>query len=365
MQNRTSRGGVVFRICAGIMLTLLLGSGSVTALAQQAGSGSDCSAPGSGASSSANGSNTQVLTSGGVVTLQSGGANSGIGSTGVPCPGGNDLPALPNSTGWQPGPTATGANTYQGIIELPSSAVQPGTAFTVSGWIADTTAQGWAGIDQVALYSGQMGQGGTQIATGQAGAPRPDIAAALGNNSWTASGFSINVPSTAPNLSANASGTLQVYVHTPNKGWWYKPVTINVAPAAAPQYPNDPLLVIETPNDGQYIVTGQNYVISGYALDRNAGPGQGTGVDRVEVYIYGEKGTQNGIDLGDAQLGQADANAGNFYTGQFGNAGWQITLTTSNYHAGGTPLYVYAHSSVTGKTTLKTITLNIQEAQSP
>jgi hypothetical protein len=311
-----------------------------------------------------NGGTTQILTSGGIVTLQGSGAAAGIGSTGVTCSGGTDLPALPNSTGWQPGPDGTGANTYQGMVEQPSSVV-PGTAFVVSGWVVDTTALGWAGIDQVALYSGQMGQGGTPVATGQAGAPRLDIAAALGNNAWASSGFSITVPNTTPLLSPNASGTLLLYVHTPSKGWWYKPFTVSVTAQPAPQYPSDPLLVIQTPNDGQFIQTGQNYIISGYAVDRNANASQGTGVDRVQVYIYGEKGSQNGVNLGDAILGQASANAGNFYTGQFGNAGWQITLTTSNYHAGGAPLYVYAHSKVSGKVTLKTVTLNIQEAASP
>src|SRR5579872_5132540 len=62
---------------------------------------------------------------------------------------------------WQPGPDGTGTNTFMAYVEQPpSGSVASGAPFQISGWLVDTTAQGWAGYDQVQIYSGPMGGGG-------------------------------------------------------------------------------------------------------------------------------------------------------------------------------------------------------------
>src|ERR687888_281581 len=75
-------------------------------------------------------------------------------------------PVLAQSSGWQPGPGAVQDNTYQGFIDQPTSgATVPGSgSFLVSGWFVDTTAQGWAGADDVQVWLGKMGGGGAKLA---------------------------------------------------------------------------------------------------------------------------------------------------------------------------------------------------------
>src|SRR5579859_3690641 len=117
---------------------------------------------------------------------------------------------------WTAGPDAVGDDTYDGFVDMPAAgATVPTGSFAVSGWFVDRTADGWAGADQVQLYAGQMGNGGTMLAAGVVGQNRPDVAAAEGNPSWAASGFSGVVP--AGSLQPG-SQTLSVYVHTPGKG---------------------------------------------------------------------------------------------------------------------------------------------------
>jgi hypothetical protein len=111
----------------------------------------------------------------------------------------------------------------------------------VSGWVADTTAQGWAGIDQVQAWNGDMASGGTKLADGSVGLPRPDISDAIGGN-YLNSGFSMVVPTSVLTTLAGGNTDLRMYIHTPSKGWWYRVASINaIAPATLP-YPNDPVV---------------------------------------------------------------------------------------------------------------------------
>jgi hypothetical protein len=172
--------------------------------------------------------------------------------------------------GWTAGPDATGANTYVGRVEAPRAGqtVQSGANLLVSGWAADTTAQGWSGFDQMQVYNGARDNGGTKLADGSVGQNRPDVADALGAN-FLKSGFSAIVPS-----SALTGGTtnLFVYLHTASKGWWYRTVSVNTQAPVSLEFPTDPVVVIGKPTDGSIITTKQvlnRYVIVGYALDRN------------------------------------------------------------------------------------------------
>jgi hypothetical protein len=93
------------------------------------------------------------------------------------------------------------------------------------------------------------------------------------------------------------------------------------------------------------------YTIRGTAYDPTASPTQGTGVDRVQVYLNGDR--QSGIFIGDATLGQLDqfsAQAGP----QFSNAGWSLQFQPNSWFDTvidntEVQMTVYARSSVTGQ----------------
>src|SRR5262245_19445911 len=101
---------------------------------------------------------------------------------------------VPGGGGWQPGANAAGDNTYQGFIDQPSASasIALGAPFHVSGWVVDTPADGWAGIDGV-----QVLQGDRVLASGSVAGIRPDVASVTGNGFWAASGFDALVPGNA------------------------------------------------------------------------------------------------------------------------------------------------------------------------
>lgn len=130
---------------------------------------------------------------------------------------------------WVPGPEASGPSQVVGFIETPRPGGLPGTsALTIQGWVVDRSAEGWTGITEIHVYAGEAGNG-TFLGTAQVHRPRPDVAAALGNPYWTASGFTLGVRSTAI-----PAGTprLTVYARTPDRGWWslHVPLTATAAP---------------------------------------------------------------------------------------------------------------------------------------
>jgi hypothetical protein len=136
--------------------------------------------------------------------------------------------------GWLPGPGANGANTYAGAIDAPRRATQLTTAgaVQVAGWFVDRTAQGWAGADDVEVYLGTLGNGGTLLTHAFFAQDRPDVAAALGHPDWQRSGWTAVFPSAAL---VPGNNLLTVYAHSPEKGWWYRQVTLSVAAAATPR----------------------------------------------------------------------------------------------------------------------------------
>jgi hypothetical protein len=97
------------------------------------------------------------------------------------------------------------------------------------GWFVDRTAQGWAGADTVEIFLGVMGNGGTPLAHAFFAQDRPDVAAALGDPYWAASGWSALIP--ASQIPPGAQ-VLSVYAHSPATGWWYRQVRINMAAPA-------------------------------------------------------------------------------------------------------------------------------------
>jgi hypothetical protein len=182
-------------------------------------------------------------------------------------------PSLAQAATWQAGPGAVGSSTYIGRIEAPTPRrnINPGASLLVSGWADDTTAQGWSGIDGVEVWAGAQGSGGTKLATGTVGQPRPDIAESIGGG-FVNSGFSAVVPSSAWSNLQPGNLTLYVYIHTPNKGSWYRTVATTLVQAPVLPYPNDPVVYIAKPQDGMNITQRQLFnkiTFSGIALDRN------------------------------------------------------------------------------------------------
>src|SRR5579864_4076965 len=97
-----------------------------------------------------------------------------------------------STTDWFPGPGSVGDSTYSGTVDQSSS------ANALSGWVVDTTAQGWSGIDDVQILDGLMGAGGNLMAHPLFQQNRPDVAAALSNPYWAASGWSATVTGSGP-----------------------------------------------------------------------------------------------------------------------------------------------------------------------
>lgn len=306
---------------------------------------------------------------------------------------------------WTGGPDSAGPNTYVGRIEAPRAraTIQAGANLLVSGWAADTTARGWSGFDQMQVYNGDRTKGGSKVADGTVGLARPDIGEILGSN-FANSGFSAVVKASA--IPAGAA-TLYVYLHTADKGWWYR--TLPVTQAAPPDlpFPADPIVVIGHPIGGEIMTNVQNQtnsqelVVSGWALDRNPqndpnglpktnspyGGAGNVGIRSVTLYIDklpGTAGYDPNVNLlggqsggpasptvlsplpsdirtgptasgcqfhGSAKYCQGDYSLTKSYGPNYTFAGWvsflnQRTLQPEMWHT----IYAVATSSITGKT---------------
>lgn len=271
-------------------------------------------------------------------------------------------------TSWSPGPNAIGDDTYQGFIDVPTMNATVSTGnFTLSGWFVDSQADGWAGADDVEIWQGMMDGGGRLLVKALFAQNRPDVASALGNPFWAASGFSGVVPAGALGTGGQ---TLSVYAHTPGKGWWFKQVQVNVsgsaasAPAPSVSGGAPPILVLESPNQGTSFTTKQTFDLIGYALDPPAAPNQGSqgsGIDQVSVYADAPR-EDNGILLGNADLAFSDAAAQSKFGNQFANSGWRFTVKPTEFHSGVHNLFIYAHSVVTGKENLVTFGFSVVES---
>jgi hypothetical protein len=246
---------------------------------------------------------------------------------------------------WSPAAGAAGDNTYQGFIDQPTpgATVQSGASFTVSGWIVDTSADGWAGIDGV-----QVLLGGNVLAQASVAQNRPDVASALGNPFYAGSGFQATVSSALP----GGQQTLTVLAHTPGKGSWSKDVTVNVAGGSgstpvlnAGTATSGIVLKIISPHTEDLIIPNGNGTINGIAYDTRTRAELGVGVDRVQIYLDGPRGTAGSQYLGDA------VQSANTWS-----LGWQPTKYDSVQHH---ILWVYARSNVTGEEALVQEEINI------
>lgn len=245
--------------------------------------------------------------------------------------------------GWSPASGAAGDNTYVGFIDQPAAgaSIPGGASFNVSGWIVDTTADGWAGIDGVQVLLGNTVVGQAAIAQN-----RPDVAAALNNPFYAASGFQAVISNALP----AGPQTLTIVAHTPGKGSWSKQVSVNVGGgggpvAVAPNATTGLVLKLVSPTSDDLIVGNNNGTISGLAYDTRTRAELGIGVDRVSAYLDGAKGTAGSQFLGDAT-----------FNGDTWSISWQPTRYNGVSHH---ILWVYAHSNVTGEEALVQEEINI------
>jgi len=240
-------------------------------------------------------------------------------------------PVAAQSSDWQGGPGAAGDPTYVGFIDAPrSGATVPGSgAFGLNGWFVDKTAQGWAGADDVQVWLGTMDGGGRMLAKASIAQNRPDVASALGNPYWAASGFSAAVGGLP-----GGSQTLNVYAHTPAKGWWFKSVTVNGGGAAgsAPSAPvasggpstGAPVLVVSTPAENANVSTKNgDYTISGTVNNPS-------NVDKIDVWINGERNANGATQLGT--------------TTPLSDGSWSLVFRPTKFASTHSNIYVYAHN---------------------
>jgi hypothetical protein len=207
-------------------------------------------------------------------------------------------------------------------------------------------------VDAVQIWNGLMGAGGQRLEDAAIQLNRPDVAAALNNQYWDTSGFAASVP---PGTFTNGA-VLYIYAHTPDKGWWY---TELLSSGTLSDSQAGPRLSIETPTPLATVHSGAPYVMRGYAFDPSAT--QGTGVDRVEVYLNGDR--NSGVFIGDASLGSFDKYASALGV-QFANAGWQLTFQPNSWLGTITDnqltqMTIYAHSAVTGRVSQEQTTIVI------
>jgi hypothetical protein len=251
--------------------------------------------------------------------------------------------------GWSPAAGAAGDNTYQGYIDQPGAGatVSAGAAFHVSGWVVDTSAQGWAGIDGVQVMVGDR-----SVASGVVGISRPDVANAFSNGYWANSGFDAIVPAGSV---PGGTQTLTVVAHTPGKGSWSKDVSVTVSgggggsaapsPAAPSEQQTGLVFRVTTPAPNDLVLNNKNGYISGIAYDTRTRAELGIGVDRIQIYIDGPRGQAGSQFIGEV--------AG---FGTTWSMSWEPTRYDSVRHH---VMYAYGRSAVTGEEALVTVEFNI------
>jgi hypothetical protein len=242
---------------------------------------------------------------------------------------------------WAPAAGAAGDNTYEGFIDQPLSgaSISAGASFQVSGWIVDSSAEGWSGIDDVQVLLGT-----TLLAHAAVGASRPDVASATGNPYFGNAGFQGVVSGGVP----AGQQTLTIVAHTPGKGSWSKDVAVNVTGGGTltgSSTGSGLVLSIISPSPDDEVVSNNSATIFGVAHDTRTRTDLGVGVDRVQVCLDGPCGEAGSQTLGDAT-----------FSGDNWSLQWEPTRFNHVRHH---VLFVYAHSAVTGEQALVTEEINL------
>jgi len=288
---------------------------------------------------------------------------------------------------WASGPAAAGDNTYVGRIETPRTGqkVADGASLLVSGWAADTTAQGWAGFDAMEVWSGDKDAANSKkLAEGSVGLPRADLGDAMGMT-FARAGFSSVVPASTLTTLTPGDTTLGVYLHTPDKGWWHRSVAVHLTAATPASAAATPINVFLRPLDASVISQKQKFEkfsLFGYALDQtpitdsqNQTLGScECGISGVTIYVDKIDAAHN---LGSAAMDAliAFANKGKpasmsiadfspvtrAYGTQYDKAAWAFSFNPRTLTADWHTFYAVARSSITGKTSTAAVTMLIKD----
>jgi hypothetical protein len=266
-----------------------------------------------------------------------------------------DLAAADAGSPWIAGPNAVGDDTFSGFIDAPAagSTVPHLSAVIVRGWIVDRTALGWTGIDGVQIYRGSQDQGGTLLASASVGVRRDDVVAALGNPFWVGAGFNASFTDSGLSIGPNV---LSVYAHTPDRGWWYKQVTVRIPAPPDRGFADDPLLIVrEAVPSVDVDQAAPTLTLRGYAIDRNmplnlSVGAFGSGVGSIQFYLDGPKTA--GTFLGNAQQGLKNREATGFGE-RFLQSGWEINLHPGDFSVDKHALFIYAYSAYWPSETLE------------
>ncbi len=262
---------------------------------------------------------------------------------------------------WLPGPNAVGDDTYSGFIDSPApgATVNVNSILTVAGWVVDRSASGWSGIDDVEIYLGLLDQGAPLLSKAAIGVRRDDVASAFGNPFWATSGFLASFADSGLGIGSNR---LTIYLHTPDKGWWYRQIEVRVPAPPDRAFADDPLLIVrEAVPSLDVTPRTTSLLLHGYAIDRNmptnimVGVG-GSGVSQIQTYLDGPR--NNSTFLGNATLGLKNREATGF--GQrFLMSGFEITVHPSDFTVDRHELFIYALSAYWPNETLLIIPFEV------
>ena len=231
------------------------------------------------------------------------------------------------------GTTPTGS--LAGAVDLPASGAVVSSLTDVRGWALDARATGNSGIDRVQLYVDD-----TLVGNAQYGQPRPDVANQFGQQ-FAASGWTTRFD---PAGFSVGSHTLEARVHsrvTGDEATYSTGIEIEQG-----TYPRGSL---DIPANGQ-TVSGTTPV-AGWAIDLAAH--QGTGVDRVQIYL-------DGVQVATADLGQNRPEIGAAYGQNFGDSGWSAELDLTRVAPGSHTVEAKAESTLTGQATSYSTTITVQ-----
>jgi hypothetical protein len=229
----------------------------------------------------------------------------------------------------------------------------------VRGWIVDRTAVGWTGVDGVQIYRGLQDQGGTLLASASVGVRRDDVVSALGNPFWAGAGFSATFSDSGLSIGPNV---LSVYAHTPDRGWWYKQLSVSVPAPPDRAFADDPLLIVrEAVPSVDVDQKTPTLTLRGYAIDRNMPLNlsvgvSGSGVGSIQFYLDGPRTA--GTFVGTAQQGLKNREATGFGE-RFVQSGWEMSVHPSDFSVDKHELFIYAMSAYWPSETLEIIPFTV------
>lgn len=199
----------------------------------------------------------------------------------------------------------------QMALDVPVTGAMLTQPFTVGGWAVDRAAPAGAGVDAVHVWAYPASGGAVLWVGADYGRARPDVAAALGEARFGASGFQItarDLPPGAYRLVASARSVVS-QAFTAQR---FADVTVGASAEMALDRPAADATLF------------QPFAISGWAVDR--GSSHGTGIDAVHVWAYPAGGGTPrwvGADYGQARPDVAAV----FNDARFAPSGFQVVST--------------------------------------